>query len=257
MHPPFLSLLLADARGLSAAPRLLPVIPVAHARRFIVHPLSAFCFFLSYDVVVAPPPPRRSPWRRMWHSSLTRQCWEARRRKSCIDRIKLPSMYAIETARICLIVSYDEFTWSIGIVLFKDTFKHIKLDYAFSSISCKVSMLWLVIMVSRHNTAKMLYIRSLVWIARYLIGKTRRLKINEHRNHIKRSATQHLVITDHRLNHEFDRWNLDEEPILYKKLLSEMIYQTTTKNSLNLQTDTTTDCLNGTYEPIINKSKSI
>lgn len=58
--------------------RRLSVVLVAHACRFIVHPLSAFCFFLSYDVVA---PPRRSSWHRIWHSSLTRQCWETIKKK--------------------------------------------------------------------------------------------------------------------------------------------------------------------------------
>lgn len=45
MHPPSPSLLLVDARGLSAASRLLPVVPTAHARRFIVHPFPLFVSF--------------------------------------------------------------------------------------------------------------------------------------------------------------------------------------------------------------------
>lgn len=43
-------------------------------------PFSPFCFFLSNDVVAAPSL-RKSRWRRMWHSSLTRQYWEARWKK--------------------------------------------------------------------------------------------------------------------------------------------------------------------------------
>jgi len=67
---PSLSLLLVC--GLSAASYLLSVVSAAHARRFIVHPFSAFYFFLSNDVIAAPLF-RKSSWRQMWHSSLTRQ----------------------------------------------------------------------------------------------------------------------------------------------------------------------------------------
>ena len=67
--------------------------------------------------------------------------------------------------------------------------------------------------------------------------------MNEHRNHINRNTAQTSVITEHRisLSHDFD-WNgveiLDEETILNKRLISEIIFIGKQKQSLNLQTDT-------------------
>jgi len=88
------------------------------------------------------------------------------------------------------------------------------------------------------------------------VGQTRRFlktRISEHRNHINRNTTQYSVITDHRLlNHEFD-WNcveiLDEEPILGKRLVSEMIHIKLQKNSINLENDT--ERLDHIYFPMI------
>lgn len=63
------------------------------------------------------------------------------------------------------------------------------------------------------------------------VGQTDRklqTRMNEHRNHIRRSTSNRSVIIDHRLefNHEFD-WNcveiLDNEPFLNKRLISEML----------------------------------
>ena len=77
--------------------------------------------------------------------------------------------------------------------------------------------------------------------------------MEEHKKHINRNSTQKSVITDHRLNdHEFDWDNieiLDEEPILKKRLLSEMIFIKRQKNSLNLQTDT--ECLDSGFVDIV------
>ncbi|XP_029674258.1 uncharacterized protein LOC115242254 [Formica exsecta] len=73
-------------------------------------------------------------------------------------------------------------------------------------------------------------------------GRSLKTRINEHRNHITRNTSQLSVITDHRLmNHEFDWENveiLDEESILNKRLISEMLFIRHQKNSLNRQTDT-------------------
>ena len=83
--------------------------------------------------------------------------------------------------------------------------------------------------------------------------------MKEHRNHINRNTSQRSVITDHRLtNHEFDWENvkiLDEEPILIKRLLSEMIYIKRQKNSINLQTDT--EQLEQIYIPILDSLRSV
>ena len=88
------------------------------------------------------------------------------------------------------------------------------------------------------------------------VGQTKRLlktRIDEHKKHINKNSTQKSVITDHRLNnHEFDWDNvkiLDEEPILRKRLLSEMICIKRQKNSLNLQTDT--ECLDYGFANIV------
>jgi len=57
----------------------------------------------------------------------------------------------------------------------------------------------------------------------------------EYRNHVKRNTSQHSVITDYRLlDYEFDWKNveiLDEEPILQKRLMSEIPDEN--KNGIN------------------------
>lgn len=79
----------------------------------------------------------------------------------------------------------------------------------------------------------------------FYVGQTsRRLltRINEHRNHIRRSTSNYFVITDYRVNfnHKF-KWDyvkvLDNEPFLNKRLISEMLFIKRQENSLNLQTD--------------------
>jgi len=72
--------------------------------------------------------------------------------------------------------------------------------------------------------------------------RTLNTRMSEHKNHIRRNSTQHLVITDHRLKskHEFDWDNvkvLDEE-IYNKRLISEMIFIKKQEHGLNAQTDT-------------------
>ncbi|KYN31571.1 hypothetical protein ALC56_14069, partial [Trachymyrmex septentrionalis] len=57
------------------------------------------------------------------------------------------------------------------------------------------------------------------------VGQTSRClktRINEYRNHINWNATQHSVITEHRISHDFDWENvkiLDEERVLNKRLI--------------------------------------
>jgi len=78
------------------------------------------------------------------------------------------------------------------------------------------------------------------------VGQTKRclkVRLNEHRNHIKRNTTHNSVITEHKLEfkHEFDWENikiLDEERILNKRLISEMIYIKKQQQGLNAQSDT-------------------
>src|SRR5580765_7555343 len=60
------------------------------------------------------------------------------------------------------------------------------------------------------------------------VGQTGRLlgtRVKEHRAHINRHSTQPSVITDHRLlDHDWENVRvLDEEPILGKRLLYEML----------------------------------
>ena len=78
-------------------------------------------------------------------------------------------------------------------------------------------------------------------------------RVKEHRAHINRRSAQSSVITDHRLlDHDFDWENvriLDEEPILGKKLLSEMLFIKRQTNGLNSQIDT--ECLQHAYATII------
>ncbi|KAM0728324.1 hypothetical protein ACS0PU_005106 [Formica fusca] len=78
------------------------------------------------------------------------------------------------------------------------------------------------------------------------VGQTKRqlnTRITEHKNHIRRNASNHSVITDHRIDfdHNFD-WEgvriLDTEPQLRRRLISEILYIKRQKNGLNLQMDT-------------------
>ena len=88
------------------------------------------------------------------------------------------------------------------------------------------------------------------------VGQTGRklsTRLAEHRNHINRNTSQSSVITDHRLsNHEFE-WDevvvLDNEKVLGKRLISEMIFIHRQSNSLNKQQDT--ENLNNAYRQII------
>lgn len=65
------------------------------------------------------------------------------------------------------------------------------------------------------------------------MGRQLQIRINEHRNHIRRNTSNHSVITDHRLefNHDF-KWDdikiLDNEP-LFKQTpdLRDVVYQKT------------------------------
>ncbi|EZA55146.1 hypothetical protein X777_05276, partial [Ooceraea biroi] len=77
------------------------------------------------------------------------------------------------------------------------------------------------------------------------VGQTSRqlkIRISEHKNHIRRNTDTHSVITEHRLtlNHEFDWENVRilDERFLAKRLISEMIYIKLQENGLNLQNDT-------------------
>ncbi|EFN65284.1 hypothetical protein EAG_04622, partial [Camponotus floridanus] len=85
------------------------------------------------------------------------------------------------------------------------------------------------------------------------VGQTSRklsTRISEHRLHIGRNTSSRSVITDHRLsyNHDF-KWDditvLDNEPNLYKRILSEVIFIKRQTNGLNFQTDT--ECLPDSY----------
>ena len=86
--------------------------------------------------------------------------------------------------------------------------------------------------------------------------KKLKIRIAEHRNHIRYNTSGRSVITEHRrqLDHEF-KWDevviLDEEPCYRRHLVSEMLNIKKQKNGLNLQTDT--DGLHKAYIPIINK----
>ena len=85
-------------------------------------------------------------------------------------------------------------------------------------------------------------------------SRTLKTRIGEHKNHINWRTQQRSVITDHRLErgHEFD-WNieiLDEERILNKRLIPEMIFIRKQKNSLNLQTEHT-ELLDSAYDNLL------
>ncbi|XP_011866087.1 PREDICTED: uncharacterized protein LOC105561048 [Vollenhovia emeryi] len=94
------------------------------------------------------------------------------------------------------------------------------------------------------------------------VGQTGRLlstRINEHRKHINRNTKQLSVITEHRHSgHEFD-WGgvdiLDEEPFLYRRLISEMIFIKRQTNSLNAQNDT--ELLGDLYNLIIQELSQV
>lgn len=87
-------------------------------------------------------------------------------------------------------------------------------------------------------------------------GRQLQTRVKEHRNHIRWNSTNRSVITDHRLeyNHDFD-WDgvkvLDKEPMVAKRLTSEMLFIKRQNNSLNLQTDT--ELLPDIYATLINK----
>jgi len=85
------------------------------------------------------------------------------------------------------------------------------------------------------------------------VEQTRRLlkiRIDEHRNHIRRNTNQSSVIIEHSLEflYDFD-WDdveiLDEEIHYNKRIISEMIHIKKQSYSLNLQQDT--DSLNSIY----------
>jgi len=89
------------------------------------------------------------------------------------------------------------------------------------------------------------------------VGQTHRLlkiRIEEHRSHIRRNTGQNSVITEHHLKyaHDFDWDNveiLDEELHFNERLISEMIHIKKQSNSLNLQQDT--ELLNPIYFDIV------
>jgi len=74
-------------------------------------------------------------------------------------------------------------------------------------------------------------------------GRQLKIRITEHRNHIRHNTSVRSVITEHRLQYDHDfQWDnitiLNEEPYYRKRLISEMLNIKKQKNSLNLQTDT-------------------
>jgi len=82
-------------------------------------------------------------------------------------------------------------------------------------------------------------------------------RINEHKNHINWTTTQHSVITVYRLeiSHEFDWENIkifDEQENLHKRLTSEMIFINEQKNGLNIKKDT--EYLNLIYSNLFTKN---
>ena len=91
---------------------------------------------------------------------------------------------------------------------------------------------------------------------RLILDRQLKIRITEHRNHIRHKTSVRSVITEHRLQFDHDfQWDkvkiLDEEPCYRKRLISEMLNIKKQKNSLNLQTDT--KGLHKVYLPIINK----
>ncbi|XP_018361292.1 PREDICTED: uncharacterized protein LOC108760021 [Trachymyrmex cornetzi] len=90
------------------------------------------------------------------------------------------------------------------------------------------------------------------------VGQTKRTvktRITEHRNDIRKTNSNHSVITEHRLNfnHDFD-WDkveiVDNERFLYKRRIAEMIHIQLQKNGLNSQSDT--EFLHHAYISILN-----
>jgi len=74
-------------------------------------------------------------------------------------------------------------------------------------------------------------------------GRKLKIRINKHRNHVRKNTNTESVITEHRIkfNHEFD-WDkiiiLDKRRFLNEQLISEMLHIKRQDNSLILQTDT-------------------
>jgi len=85
------------------------------------------------------------------------------------------------------------------------------------------------------------------------VEQTKRLlnfRISEHRNHIKRNFTQIFVITNHRLDLDYDfDWDnveiLDEEINCKKRFISKMIHIKNQDCDLKLQNNT--DLLDSLY----------
>ncbi|KYN23497.1 hypothetical protein ALC57_04081, partial [Trachymyrmex cornetzi] len=90
------------------------------------------------------------------------------------------------------------------------------------------------------------------------VGQTKRTvktRITEHRNDIRKTNSNHSVITEHRLNfnHDFDWDNveiMDNERFLYKRRIAEMVHIQLQKNGLNSQSDT--EFLHHAYISILN-----
>ena len=86
-------------------------------------------------------------------------------------------------------------------------------------------------------------------------GRQLKIRITEHRNHIRHNTSVRSVITEHRLQYDHDfQWDnvkILEEPCYRKPLISEMLNIKKQKNSVNLQTDT--EGLHKAYIPIVNK----
>jgi len=88
------------------------------------------------------------------------------------------------------------------------------------------------------------------------MGRQLKTRITEHRNRIRHSTSVRPVITEHRLQYDYDfQWDnvkfWDEELCYKKRLISEMLNIKKQKNSLNLQIDT--KGLHKAYIPIVNK----
>ncbi|KYN17404.1 hypothetical protein ALC57_10305 [Trachymyrmex cornetzi] len=87
------------------------------------------------------------------------------------------------------------------------------------------------------------------------VGQTKRTlmtRIKEHKNDIRKRNGSLSVVSEHRLNHEFD-WEvveiMDSERWLYRRRVAEMLYIKLQKNSLNLQSNT--EFLHDSYLPIL------
>ncbi|EZA47392.1 hypothetical protein X777_16331 [Ooceraea biroi] len=78
------------------------------------------------------------------------------------------------------------------------------------------------------------------------IGQTKRhlrIRVNEHKNDVKKHESMHSVVSTHRLNnnHEFDFSSpmvLHNEKYYKKRDISEMFFIKKYKNNINLQKDT-------------------